>query len=117
MAFATAVRTPIAREGFEAIPCDREMPRCWYSIKVRPAQEILLEDGEFMVEGSKGNRLIGRFTGRTRYIPYYKERFVTLELYDIDTVVEYVGDLPVIVGRRGERIPGGTWFTSRNVLV
>ncbi len=43
-----------------------------------------------------------------RYVP-------TIEVFDVDTVVAMVGDLPVIVGRRGERLKG-TWWTHSNAV-
>lgn len=116
MAFATTVKTPIAYSPYSCrwvcSPCDRTDPRYsrWFEVKRRPDQEILLEEGEFQIDGPHGTRYIGVFTGRTRAIG--GGRCPTVEVYDIDTVVEMVGDLPVIVGRRGQRISGGTWYTS-----
>lgn len=115
MAFATAVTTPIVirLDGcrYAASPCDKSS-KAWWEIHPRPAQDILLEEGEFMLEGPQGQRRIGRFTGRKRWVtPSFQAP--TFEIFDVDTVVEMVGDLPVIVGRRGEKIKG-TWWTHPN---
>jgi hypothetical protein len=112
MAYATAVTTPIASVlsgGFTADPCG-EKRGPWWDVKVRPDQDICLEEGEFMLKGPRGLRRIARFTGRDRWITS-TFRAPTLEVFDVDTVVEMVGDLPVIVGRRGEKVKG-TWYTS-----
>lgn len=67
-----------------------------------------------MLQGPHGLRRIGRFTGRRRWITSSFQA-PTIEVFDIDTVVEMVGNLPVIVGRRGERIKG-TWWTNPKAL-
>jgi hypothetical protein len=113
MAFATAVTTPITRRldgaKFGASPCDSESRAVW-DVMDRPDQEICLEEGEFQLTSSRGSRLIGRFTGRTRNMR--GAACPTIEVFQVDTVVEMVGDLPVLVGRRGQRLEGGTWWTS-----
>lgn len=118
MAYATTIFTPIRRDiacsRWSCEPCDHKQ-RLWWDIDVRPDHDILLEEGEFQIsQRERGIRRIGVFTGRTRRIG--GTPCPTLEVYDVDTVVEMVGDLPVIVGRRGERIPGGTWYTSPNAV-
>lgn len=114
MAYATSISTPVARRldgaRYGASPCDNST-KAWWDICYRPDQDICLEDGEFMLEGPRGVRRIGRFTGRTRWIGNFCA--ATIEVYEVDTVVEMVGDLPVIVGRRGERLKG-TWWTHPN---
>lgn len=120
MAFATAVTTPVAPRmagNWGIAPCDYRnfAGHCWYEILRRPEQDICLEDGEFQVISQRGLRYIGRWTGRTRQFRSFHgclEAMPTAELYRVDTVVEYVGDLPVLVGRRGDRLDGGTWHAS-----
>jgi hypothetical protein len=114
MAFATAAATPInARlDGarYTAQPCEGKT-RAWWEVQPRPDQDICLEGDEFQLSGPYGQRLIARFTGRSRWIN--STTFApTLEVFDVATVVEMVGELPVMVGRRGERLEGGTWWTS-----
>jgi hypothetical protein len=119
-AYATAVRSPIAHRldgyHFTAEPCDSlaRARRQWWDVCERPEQDICLEDGEFQLSGPHGCRRIARFTGRWRMVNSY--RYVpTIEVFDVDTVVVMVGDLPVIVGRRGERLKG-TWWTHSNAV-
>lgn len=128
MAFATATATPIRRDlsgsQWTCEPCDGKQRLHW-TVEARPDHDILLEEGEFQVTcRDRGLRRIGRLTGRTRQMSAWDFQtnrmaripFPTVELFDVDTVVEMVGELPVIVGRRGERIEGGTWYTSPNAL-
>jgi hypothetical protein len=119
MAFATATTTPVAvrLDGmrFTAQPCEGKT-RAWWEVLPRPEQDICLEDGEFQLTGPYGQRMIGRFTGRRRWVNNNTCHAVTIEVFDIDTVVEMVGELPVMVGRRGERLEGGTWWTHRNAV-
>lgn len=115
MAYATATATPIAPvEGSYWIcePTDPSDRRAW-EIKRRPDQEICLESGEFQINGPKGIRRIGRLTGRTRRIRGLD--CPTINVYDIDTVVEMVGDQPILIGRAGDKLPG-TWWIYPNVL-
>lgn len=118
MAFATATATPIAARldgsRYTAQPCEG-CTRAWWEVQVRPEQDICLEAGEFQLSGPHGQRLIARFTGRSRWVNA-STYAPTLEVYDVATVVEMVGDLPVLVGRRGERLEGGTWWTSPSAL-
>lgn len=113
MAYATAVTTPITARSdsfrYSASPCDNSHKQ-WWDVCPRPEQDLCLEEGEFQMNGPHGLRRIGRFTGRKRWVNS-NTYAPTIEVYDVDTVVEMVGDLPVIVGRRGERIKG-TWWTS-----
>lgn len=128
MAFATATASPIRRNlagsQWTCQPCQGEQ-RLYWTVEARPDQDICLEEGEFQVTcRERGIRRIGRLTGRTRKISGYdftagrmaQIAFPTVELFEVDTVVEMVGELPVIVGRRGERLEGGTWYTSPNAL-
>jgi hypothetical protein len=117
--FATATFSPITRNGFSASHCDAApngRKRGWWGwwdvLPVAP-QDLCLEEGEFALEDARGSRLIARATGRTRW--FGSHNMATLEVFDIDTVVEMVGDLPVIVGKRGNRLPG-TWKTSTLAL-
>lgn len=126
MAFATSTSTPIRRcltgSQWPCEPCDASnKQRLYWVVENRPDHDILLEEGEFQVTcRERGIRRIGRLTGRTRKFAAWdfakgystKVAFPTVELYDVDTVVEMVGDLPVIVGRRGERLKIGTWRVS-----
>lgn len=122
MTYATAVSTPVNRNYYGAQwscdPCEGER-RLWWTVEARPDHDILLEEGEFQItQRERGIRRIGVFTGRTRKIAGGGNCLPcpTIEVYDVDTVVEMVGDLPVIVGRRGARIPGGTWFTHPSAV-
>ena len=115
MAYATATATPIAQiygSHWICEPTDPSDRRAW-EIRRRPDQEICLEDGEFQINGPNGIRRIGRLTGRTRRIRGIN--CPTINLYDIDTVVEMVGEMPVIIGRAGDKLPG-TWWIYPNVL-
>lgn len=115
MAYATAIKTPIAHpqgcSGYGASPCDGGSKANW-DVLTRPEQDICLENDEFQLNGPYGQRLIARFTGRTRRVN--GGRVPTLDVFDVATVVEMVGQLPVMIGRRGNRIEGGTWWTSPN---
>lgn len=116
MAYATAATTPIASVvdcSYTADPCD-EKRGAWWDVCRRPDQDVCLEEGEFMLKGPRGLRRIARFTGRTRRI-YTGFRAPTMEVFDVSTVVEMVGELPVIVGRRGKRLPG-TWWTHPSAM-
>jgi len=66
------------------------------------------------LEGPHGCRYIAKATGRTRWFGTWL--VATLQVFEIDTVVEMVGELPVIVGRRGEKLPG-TWRTNLQAIV
>lgn len=119
MAYATAANLPITREGFSASHCD-PAPNGrkrgwwgWWDILPTTPQDLCLENGEFVIKNAHGHRLIARATGRTRR--FGSHLAATLEVFEVDTVVEMVGDLPVIVGRRGERLPG-TWKTATGAL-
>lgn len=114
MAYATATTTPISGYGFSAEPCDGGKGP-WWDVMERPDQEICLEEGEFLLKSMKGSRLIGEFTGRKRWVNS-STYAPTINVYEVDTVVEMVGDLPVIVGRRGNRIKG-TWWTSPKAVL
>ena len=65
------------------------------------------------MEGPHGCRYIAKATGRTRWFGSWLA--ATLDVYGIDTVVEMVGEMPVIVGCRGEKLPG-TWRTNLGAL-
>ena len=118
--YATAVRSPIVHRldgsHFTAEPCDSlaRARRQWWDVCERPEQDICLEDGEFQLSGPHGCRRIARFTGRKRWVNS-RTCAPTIEVFDVDTVVAMVGDLPVIVGRRGERLKG-TWWTHSNAV-
>ena len=131
MTFATAISSPIVsrQDGFRftAEPCEgpTKVRKQWtgiFQIKVelqwevcsRPDQEICLEEGEFQLNGPHGTRRIARLTGRKRWVNSHTYA-PTIEVYDIETTVEMVGDLPVIVGRRGERLKG-TWWISPQAI-
>ena len=117
--YATACETPITRSGFTANPCDKAPDGRkrgwwgWWDILATAPHDICLEAGEFVLEGNNGVRLIGCPTGRTRW--FGSTLTATFNVFEIDTVVEMVGDLPVIVGRRGNRLPG-TWKTHPNAF-
>lgn len=120
MAYATAITTPINRFGsFTADPCEKAPGgrlRGWWGhwqILADAPQDICLEEGEFAMEGPHGCRLIAKATGRTRWFGTWLA--ATLNVYEVATVVEMVGEMPVIVGRRGDKLPG-TWRTSLNAL-
>lgn len=120
MAYATAVFTPVAsrKDGFRftAEPCDSssKQRRQWWEVCPRPDQDICLEDGELQLNGPHGTRRIARFTGRKRWVSpqVYSP---TIEVFDVATVVEMVGEMPVIVGRRGERLKGTWWVSPKAV--
>lgn len=120
MAYATAVSSPITlrKDGFRftAEPCDApgKQRKLWWDVLPRPEQDLCLEDGEFQLNGPNGTRRIGRFTGRKRWVNS-KTYAPTIEVFDVNTVVEMVGDLPVIVGRRGERLKGTWWVAPQAV--
>ncbi len=120
MIYATAARSPIAHilggSQFTAEPCDSpaKQRRQWWDVCERPDQDICLEDGEFQLSGPHGFRRIARFTGRMRWVNS-GTCAPTIEVFDVETVVAMVGDLPVIVGCRGERIKG-TWWTHWNAV-
>ena len=117
MAYATCAFYPISTASrFGAAPCDRAAYKALGFLNIEPAcpQDLCLEDGEFVITSLKGMRYIGKATGRTRWINGFKAS--TLDVFEVDTVVEMVGDLPVIVGRRGQKLEGGTWFTSEKAL-
>lgn len=116
MAFATATNTiiaPVFGSYWVCEPCDPSDRRAWEVCR-RPDQEICLESGEFQINGPNGIRRIGRLTGKTRRVR--GNVCPTLKVYDVETVVEMVGDLPVIIGRAGSKLPG-TWWVFPNVLV
>jgi hypothetical protein len=121
MAYATALTSPISqrKDGFRytAEPCCDTVPKAsrqWWDVCPRPEQDLCLEEGEFQLNGPHGTRRIARFTGRKRWINS-KTYAPTIEVFDIATVVEMVGELPVIVGRRGERLKGTWWVASQAV--
>lgn len=112
MAFATSITTPIRRpefkRQFDCFPVtDAPLGTVW-TADHRPDQEICLEEGEFQISTPNGQRMIARLTGRTRKPRRVSQGtlLATCEVFQIDTVVEMVGDLPVLVGRRGERVEG-----------
>ena len=112
--FATATETPVTRSGFSGSHCDKSPDGRkrgwwgWWDILDKTPHDICLEANEFVLEGPHGARLIGIPTGRTRW--FGSTLTATFNVFEIDTVVEMVGDLPVIVGRRGKKLPG-TWKT------
>lgn len=113
-ATATATAYPVKTYGFGATPCDdnRSMP---WDIVACP-QDLILEDGEFVIESVKGARRICRLTGRTRWMSR-SWLALTVETFDIDTVVRNLPDgTPAMWGVRGQRI-AGTWAINRNALV
>ena len=121
MTYSTAVSSPIAHRTdgnrFVAQPCVPAKERSkgsWWEICERPEQDICLEDGEFQLSGPYGSRRIARFTGRRRWVDS-STYAPTVEVYDVDTVVMMVGDLPVIVGKRGERFKGTWWVHPSSV--
>lgn len=120
MAYATALTSPITqrKDGFcfTAEPCGipAGARRSWWEVCPRPEQDLCLEEGEFQLSGPYGTRRIARFTGRKRWVNS-KVYAPTIEVFDVDTVVEMVGDLPVIVGRRGERLKGTWWVAPQAV--
>lgn len=120
MAYATAVSSPITlrKDGFRytAEPCDTpaKQRKLWWDVCPRPEQDLCLEDGEFQLNGPHGCRRIARFTGRKRWVNS-KVYAPTIEVFDVETTVEMVGDLPVIVGRRGERLKGTWWVAPQAV--
>lgn len=110
MAFATATATPIRRpqfpRQFDCFALGGHFGAVW-AVDQRPDQEICLEDGEFQISTPNGQRLIAKLTGRTRKARRKSEgTLATCEVFRVDTVVEMVGELPVLVGRRGERVEG-----------
>jgi hypothetical protein len=119
MAYATAVSSPITlrQDGFRftAEPCSipARQRRQWWEVCPHPEQDLCLEEGEFQLNGPHGTRRIARFTGRKRWVN--KTYVPTIEVFDIATVVEMVGELPVIVGRRGERLKGTWWISPQAV--
>lgn len=120
MAYATSRTSPIAsrKDGFRytAEPCTaaEKQLRQWWDVCPRPEQDLCLEEGEFQLNGPHGIRRIARFTGRKRWVNS-KTYAPTIEVFDVATVVEMVGDLPVIVGRRGERLKGTWWVVPQAV--
>ena len=117
MAYATCAFYPISTAGrFGAAPCDRAAFKRLHFLDIEPVcpQDLCLEEGEFVITSPKGMRYIAIATGRTRFFNGF--RGPTLDVYEVDTVVEMVGDLPVIVGRRGQKLDGGTWITSEKAL-
>lgn len=120
MAFATATATPIRRpefrRQFDCFPLEAGYCAVW-TVDQRPDQEICLEPGEFQISTPNGQRLIAKLTGRTRKARRKSEgTLATCEVFQIETVVEMVGELPVLVGRRGERVEGGTWGVHLTAL-
>ena len=120
MAFATATASPIRRpefsRQFDCFPLEPGFRAVW-TVDQRPDQEICLEEGEFQISTPNGQRLIAKLTGRTRKARRRSEgTLATCEVFRIDTVVEMVGELPVLVGRRGERVEGGTWGVHLTAL-
>ena len=114
--FVTATETPITRSGFTASPCDAYSgfnPKAWWDILPVAPHDICLGSEEFVIEGPHGVRMIGVPTGRTRWFGSFLT--ATFNVYEVDTVVEMVGELPVIVGRRGRKLPG-TWKTHMNAF-
>lgn len=111
MTFATTTTTPIRRpefkRQFDCFPVSEAPLGTVWTVDQRPDQEICLEDGEFQISTPNGQRLIARLTGRTRKPRRKSEGLLaTCEVFQIDTVVEMVGELPVLVGRRGQRVEG-----------
>lgn len=99
-------------KGFCAIPCDD--PKYSWDIVV-PPQEIILEDGEFVIVGNHGQRLICTLTGRQRWINS-TWRAVTIHTYEIETVTRPLADgSAALWGIRGERNLG-TWAIHRKAL-
>jgi hypothetical protein len=121
MAFSTATTSPINRTGsYTAEPCEKApggVRKGWWGhwdVLADAPHDLCLEEGEFALEGPHGCRYIAKATGRTRWFGTWLA--ATLQVFEIDTVVEMVGELPVIVGRRGEKLPG-TWRTNLQAIV
>jgi len=97
--------------GFVASPCDyRSAP--WDIIPC--PQELLLNDGEFVIESRLGARRICTLTGNTRRLSYW--RAATINTFDVDTVVRELPDgTPALWGVRGERFTG-TWAINLSAL-
>jgi hypothetical protein len=66
-----------------------------------PWEAYRLEEGEFLLESYQGYMTIGRLTGRTRQI--FGIACPTIERFEVET---YADDKGVILGRRGDKIPG-----------
>jgi hypothetical protein len=87
-----------------------------WMLSIAPApQHILLGFHEhFATCPRTGRNVIFKLTGRTRRFKGF--RVVTLEVFDIDTVVRPLADgSPALWGVKGERLPG-IWFTCLAAL-
>ena len=99
-------------QGFIATPCDEPKAHPWEIISA--PQELILEPGEFVIESRRGCWRICRLTGRTRRMGHW--RGVTVETFDVDTVVRDLPDgTPSIWGIRGKRF-AGTWAIGYGAL-
>lgn len=98
--------------GFIATPADDRKAAGWDLVTA--PQELILEPGEFVIESRLGARRICRLTGRRRWIGSWLA--VTVETFDVDTVVRELPDgTPALWGVRGERFPG-TWVINESAL-
>ena len=75
-----------------------------------PSGAIVLEEGEFLILSYHGYHTIGRLTGRTRQ--FWHMACPTIERFEVETYATPEG---VIMGRRGERIPGTMAVRAENV--
>lgn len=108
-AYASPVKTG---RGFCAVACDDL--KCYWDIIAAP-QELILEEGEFVIESRLGSRRICKLTGRTRQLRA-DWKALTVQTFDIDTVVRDLPDgTPSIWGVRGEAFTG-TWAIGTGAL-
>jgi hypothetical protein len=98
-------------QGFVIAPIDN--PCNILDIK-NPPQYILLGENEWFASNRHGHNFIFCLTGRTR--KFQGGRVVTVEVFDIQTVVKPLKDgTPALWGVRGDRIDG-VWFTSLRAM-
>jgi hypothetical protein len=98
-------------QGFVIAPIDN-----WcnvHDIKT-PPQYILLGENEWFCQNQRGHNYIFKLTGRTRRFKGF--RVVTVEMYDIETIVNPLEDgTPALWGVRGNRLDG-VWYTNLSAL-
>jgi hypothetical protein len=103
-AVETVYSSPVKTgHGFSAFPCDDL--NCFWNIIPAP-QELILEEGEFVIESRLGSRRICKLTGRTRRLRA-DWRALTVQTFDVETVVRCLPDgTPSLWGVRGEAFSG-----------